>query len=1098
MKKKALRKDFSMEVKNTLNRFLSIFLITALGVAFFAGIRACEPDMELSADRFYDENDYMDIRVLSTLGLTDDDVRELEKIEGVEKIVPSYTVDVLSYRDEGMYTLKVSALSNELNKITPTQGRLPEKSGECILDSGLAVYGYEVGDTIRIHSGTDDDIEDSFHVTEYTVVGMGTTPAYLSLERESSQIGRGYVDGFMAVCEEDFAMDVYTEIYMSVEGAKELVSYREDYVDLVDGVVDNIEVIQAEREEARYLEVKEEADEAIADAEKELADGKKEADEELTDAYNKITDAKQDIADAKRDIADGKRELADGKKELADGKKEIEDNKVKLLDAQKEIEDAKAEIADGWKEVEAGKAELAEKKAEFEAQMGPAKKELEAQKAALSEQEAQFEMAKGFMDAAAIAATEQKLSEAKAQIAAYEAQFADGEAQLLKAEEEILAAEKELKEAEAEVVKGEKEIEDGFEELAKAEGDIIKAERDIAKAEKDIKDGEKELADGEQELIENEAKYWKEKAKADKEIADAEEELADAKLELADLKEAKWYILSREYSQVYAEFGQNAERIGALADVFPFFFFLIAALVCLTTMTRMVEEQRTQIGTLKALGYSKGDIAFKYIMYAAIASLFGGIFGALVGQKVLPAVVVSAYQMLYVNLPYRLLPYNGWYSVSAIAMVMGCTLLATYFSCASALKSNAAELMRPEAPKAGKRVLLERIGFIWNRLSFGQKSSVRNLFRYKKRFFMTIIGIGGCMALLIVGFGLRDSIYDIAKFQYEELFVYTGYIAKNADADEEEVEELYDFLDKQKNINEYLPVYQASVDLAKGKTEKQAYLICPEITEGFGEYILFRDRLSKEEFAFEEDMEGIVLTEKMASMLGVTVGDTISVKTDDTTSVDVKIAYLTENYAMHYIYLTPELYEELFGEVPEYNLLYYKAVEQTPAEKDMFAEKLLAYEAASEIQYNDESKESVEDMLGALDLVIWVLIICAGLLAFVVLYNLNNININERRRELATLRVLGFHNKEVAAYVYRESVMLTVIGIVLGAFLGVALHRYVILTVEVDMLMFARKINLPSYIYSSLLTIFFSALINWVMYFKLKKIDMVESLKSIE
>ena len=330
------------------------------------------------------------------------------------------------------------------------------------------------------------------------------------------------------------------------------------------------------------------------------------------------------------------------------------------------------------------------------------------------------------------------------------------------------------------------------------------------------------------------------------------------------------------------------------------------------------------------------------------------------------------------------------------------------------------------------------------------------------------------------------------------MFVYTGYIAKNGDAEEEEVEELYDFLDKQNNIKEYLSVYQASVDLAKGKTEKQAYLICPEITDGFGEYILFRDRLSKEEFAFEEDMEGIVLTEKMASMLGVTVGDTISVKTDDTTSVDVKIAYLTENYAMHYIYLTPKLYEELFKEEPEYNLLYYKAVEQTPVERDMFAEKLLAYEAASEIQYNDESKASVEDMLGALDLVIWVLIICAGLLAFVVLYNLNNININERRRELATLRVLGFHNKEVAAYVYRESVMLTVIGIVLGAFLGVALHRYTILTVEVDMLMFARKVNLPSYIYSALLTVFFSALINWVMYFKLKKIDMVESLKSIE
>ncbi len=1092
MKKKALKKDFYMEIKNTLNRFLSIFLIAALGVAFFAGIRACEPDMELSADRFYDENSYMDIRVLSTLGLTDGDADALKEIEGVEKVVPSYTVDVLSYRDEGMYTLKVFSMSTELNVITPTEGRLPEKSGECILDSGLAEFGYEVGDVITIQSGTEDDIEDSFHTTEYTVVGMGITPAYISLERESSQIGRGYVDGFMAVCEEDFALDVYTEIYLSVEGAKELVSYQSDYEDLIDSVVENIEEIQSEREEARYEEVKSEADEKIADAEKELEDGKKEADEELTDAYNKITDAKEDIADAKKDIADAKKKIADGKEEIAE-------NKEKLADAQKELDDGKEKLEEGWAEYENGIVEIADAKKALEEQkpgLEAARVEIDAQKAELEKQVTQYEQAKamGFADPA----IEQQLNAAKEQLAAYEAQIAEGEAQIQAAESELTKAESELASVLETLQKSEQELEDGQKEIDDGWNEIIKAENDIKKAEKELSDGEKELADGEQELIENEAKYWKEKSKADKEIADAEEELADAKLELADLEMAEWYVLSRDYSQVYAEFGQNAERIGALADVFPLFFFLIAALVCLTTMTRMVEEQRTQIGTLKALGYSKGDIASKYLMYAAIASLFGGIFGALVGQKVLPAVVVTAYQMMYVNLPYCLIPYNVWYSVTAIAIVMGCTLFATYFACATALKSNAAELMRPEAPKAGKRVLLERIGFIWKNLSFGQKSSVRNLFRYKKRFFMTIIGISGCMALLLVGFGLKDSIYDIARFQFEELFVYTGYIAKNDKADDEDLEELYSFLDNERNIEAYVPVYQTSVDLSNGKTEKQAYLICPETTENFEDYVQFRDRITKEEFVFEENMEGIVLTEKIASMLGVEVGDTISIKTDDTTSVDAKILYLTENYAMHYIYMTPAFYEKLFGEVAEYNLLYYRATELSTVERDAFAERLLEYKAASEIQYNDESKQSIEDMLGALDIVVWVLIICAGLLAFVVLYNLNNININERRRELATLRVLGFHNTEVASYVYRESVMLTVIGIIVGIFLGIALHQYVILTVEVDMLMFARKINTLSYIYSSLLTILFSVLINWVMYFKLKKIDMVESLKSIE
>lgn len=1096
MKKRALRKDFYMEVKNTLNRFLSIFLIAALGVAFFAGIRACEPDMELSADRFYDENAYMDIRVLSTLGLTEEDVRALEQVSGVERAVPSYTTDVLAYRDEGMYTLKVFSMSAELNQITPTEGRLPEKSGECILDSGLAEYGYQVGDVITIQSGTEASVFDSFAVTEYTVVGMGITPAYISLERESSQIGRGYVDGFMAVCEEDFALEAYTEIYLSVEGAKELISYQEDYVTLVDGVIENIEEIKTEREEARYMAVKQEAEEKIADAEKELADGEKEAEEELADAYEKLTDARAELED-------GKKELSDGKKELSDGKQEILSNKKKLTDAEKEIKAGKEELSKGWSSYQDGKAELAAARTEIEEkkpQLVTAREEIEQKRAELTEQSRQLEQAKaaGLLDEQTIQATEQQLLEGEAQLSAYETQIAEGEAQLNAAENELLNGEKELaaalavlQKSEKELAAGQQEIDDGWEALRKAEQELKTAEQDIA-------DGEKSLKDGEEELNENEEKYWKEKKKADKEIADAKKELSDVRALAEDLEMPEWYVLSREYSQVYAEFGQNAERIGALSDVFPLFFFLIAALVCLTTMTRMVEEERTQIGTLKALGYGKWDIASKYLIYAAIASLCGGIFGALIGQKVLPFVVVNAYRMMYVNLPYCLIPYNLLYSASAIGIVMLCTLAATYFACSSALKSNAAELMRPEAPKVGKRVLLERIGFIWKRLSFGQKSSVRNLFRYKKRFFMTIIGIGGCMALLLVGFGIRDSIYDIARFQYEELFVYTGYIVKDEKASAEEVKELCDFLDKEEEIEDYVPVYQTSVDVSNGKNEKQAYLICPKQTESFHTYIQFRDRLTKEAFAFADDMEGVILTEKIAAMLDVGEGDTITVKLDDTTSASVKVLHLTENYAMHYIYVTPKLYEKMFGEMPEYNLLYYRAKEQSAQARDVFAEQLLNYEAASEVRYNDENRESIEDMLGTLDLVIWVLIICAGLLAFVVLYNLNNININERRRELATLRVLGFYNTEVAAYVYRESVMLTVLGIAVGSFMGAALHRYVILTVEVDMLMFARKINPPSYLYSSLITCLFSALINWVMYFKLKKIDMVESLKSIE
>ena len=1096
MKTKALRKEFYMEIKKTYNRFLSIFLIVALGVAFFSGIRAAKPDMELSADKFYDENNYMDIRVLSTLGLTKEDAKALEKVEGIETVMPSYSFDVLNFQEAGMYTLKVFSMPLELNQITPIEGRLPEKSGECILDSGLKELGYQIGDVITIESGTEDDISDSFHVTEYTVVGMGITPAYLSIQRESSRIGRGYVDGFMAILEEDFSLEAYTEIYLSVDGAKNLVSYREDYENLVDGVVENIEVIQPEREEARYLEVKAEADEKIADAEKELADGKKEAEQELSDAYKKITDAKKDIADGKKEIEDGKRELSDGKRELSDAQKEINDGEKKLADGKKEYEKGKKELEASKTELNAKKTELLAGKKELEAQ----RKNLEEQKAGLLQQEAQFLQAKeaGFLDAATIAATEQQLTLGKQQLEAGDIELTKAEKELAIGEKQLMAGEKQLATAEKELAKAKKTLETSEQELVNGQKEIDKGWKDIAKAEQELKEGEQELLEGEQELIENEATYWEEKAKADREIADAEKELSDAKKELADLEVPEWYVLGREYSQVYAEFGQNAERIGAIGEVFPVFFFLIAALVCLTTMTRMVEEERTQIGTLKALGYSRSSIAAKYLLYAGLASFGGGVFGALIGQKALPLVIVNAYRMMYVNLPYCLLPYNAWYSITSIGVVMGCTVLAAYFACVKELRSNAAELMRPEAPKAGKRVLLERISFIWKRLSFGQKSSVRNLFRYKKRFFMTIIGIGGCMALLLVGYGVKDSIFNIAKFQYEELFIYNGAIVEKEDASEEERTELLNYLDNNKNVEGWLPVYQTSVDLTVGGTEKNAYLICPEKTEGFEQYITLRDRLSKEEYHLAEDMEGIVLTEKMASMLKVEVGDSVTIKLDDTTRAEAKILHIVENYAMHYVYLTTGLYEQLFGEQPEFNLFYYKVKDDSEASRDAFTEAVLDFEAASEVQSNATAKKSIEDMLGSMNIVVYVLIISAGLLAFVVLYNLNNININERRRELATLRVLGFYNHEVGTYVYRESVMLTAIGIVVGAILGMVLHRYVILTAEVDMLMFGRNINAISFVYSAVLTAMFSTLINWIMYYKLKKIDMVESLKSIE
>lgn len=1239
MKKTALRKEFWMSIRRSPGRFLSIFLIVALGVSFFSGIRSSEPDMRISGDRFYDETNLMDLKVQGTLGLTDDDVKALSEVEGIRSAEGGYSVDALCKVDENEKVLHIASYYDTVNKTTVSEGRMPKGDSECVLDEDfMKANGYEIGDTIELSSGTEDPLTDSLKKEELTIVGAGSSPEYISIERGSSLIGNGEVAAFAVVSPEAFALDTYTEIYLLVDGAEAETCYTDGYDDLVAEVKKQVEDIADVECVRRTEEIKSEALQKIADSQSELDDARKEADEELAKAEQELQDAEQQITDGQKQIDDGKAALASGKAEissqekalqnaeaqyqsgatelqsgkaalasqkeaLASGKSqaqaEFEKQETEIADSQSQLDSAKQQIdaaeqelasqeaeltsareeldqnkadlaagLEGLKQQEEGinskiaqaeqeinqkqqeldalqaqigeleatiaadpdsateemKAQLTELKSQWEsgnsaladaraeletkkAQAQAALQEIETQRAALTESQSELEQADQtlseqeavFQEQAAAAREElatrkaqweagvKALEEGKATLAsakqATEDKFASGDEQIAAAEAKIRASEAELSSAASQIASGRSQIE-------AAKNMITEKETSLAQAEAELADGRAELESGRKE-------YETQKADAEKELADAQIKIDDAKAEIDEIEDQEWYVNDRDVLAEYTSYGENADRMRAIGEVFPELFFLVAALISLTTMTRMVEEERTQIGTLKALGYGKGAIAGKYLMYAFLATMGGSIFGVLIGEKLFPFVIIYSYQIMYTHLPHIVTPYQWDYALMATGAALACTLLATFYACYKELAAQPAELMRPPSPKEGKRILLERVTPIWKHLNFTWKSSIRNLFRYKKRFFMTIAGIGGCMALMVVGFGIRDSIMCIGTIQYQEIQVYDGMIYLSSSVTEDEVQQIKNAMDGMDKMDRYIEMEMTRepISLSVDGSTEDVYLCVPEDKDKIEDFMNFRSRTTGEVYHIQDD--GIILTEKMANTLDVSSGDTIYLGADGEEK-EVTITDVCENYMQHYVYMSPELYQELYGEEPEYNSILFDLKDASAQELSQAGEELLKYDGVMNVTYTNSIEDQLNTMLQSLDLVIVVLIVSAGLLAFVVLYNLNNINITERRRELATLKVLGFYDTEVSSYVYRENIMLTIFSIVVGIVLGALLHRFVITTVEVDAVMFGRVVKWQSYLYSALFTTAFSLFVNWVMYYKLKKIDMVESLKSVE
>lgn len=1139
METKATRKDFYMEIRKSPGRFLSILFIVALGVAFFSGIRSSEPSMRITGDAYLDDSSLMDIKAVSTMGITEDDIAAIEDVEGVWKAEGAYSADFLSNTDEEQYVLHVMSLGDEMNMAEVTEGRLPEKVGECLADDRM---GYEVGDKITLLSGTDDPVSDTLKTEELTVVGTGSSACYISLNRGSTTIGTGSINGFLVVPGNTFDLDVYTEVYVQVEGAAELTAFTDAYDEKIEAVIERIEGIADERSEARRQDIIDEANEELEDARTELAEGKAEAEAELADAAQKIADGESQIQEARAEIEDGKKKIADAKSTLNSKQKELDSAKSEYYSGMQQLREGKKAYEQGLAEFQAGRSEAEAKIQEGEAALVQGREQLdqgwasyqellvqiksletmlegdgsqpgesepaapeysnqeqletvragqertgeqtgqpeqsEDLQAQLEELKAQAAAAKQELDA-----SEQQYSEQNAALETARQQFQSAQQQLTGTKNMLDANESVLQQAYEQIQSGQSQIDSGWKELKSQEATLLS--------------GEQELETKAQELEDAKADYEEGKKEAEEEIADGEKKIADAEAELENLDLPKWYVYDRSTLPELSGYGENADRMRAIGQVFPVIFFLVAALISLTSMTRMVEEQRIEIGTMKALGYSKRAIAGKYLGYALLATAGGSVIGVLVGEKLLPYIIIYAYGIIYPHVTHILVPYNWTYAAIASGAAIVCTTVATFGACYRELGAQPAVLMRPPAPKKGKRVFLERIGIIWKHLNFSWKSTIRNLMRYKKRFFMTIFGIGGCMALMIVGFGLRDSIFEIADIQYSELQIYDGSIYLQEDLTEEDKDNLQEFLEKDEDVDRFIDAYMKNVTLVNGKKERETYECVLGTPEEAEQFVHFQNRKTKETYELSD--HGVIISEKTAKLLDAKVGDTIYIKDEETGNKEVKIENICENYMGHYIYFTPAYYEEVFGEEPEYNSIFF-AVDDSYSKKELedAGKEILEEDEVLSVSYMHDIEKQLNDMLKSLNLVIVVLIISAGMLAFVVLYNLNNINITERQRELATLKVLGFYDPEVAAYVYRENILLTFIGAAVGVVFGKFLHLFVIQTVEVDAAMFGRTINLPSYLYSLLFTIAFSMIVNGVMFFKLRKIDMVESLKSIE
>ncbi|MCI5773134.1 MAG: ABC transporter permease [Erysipelotrichaceae bacterium] len=1150
-------------IRKTKGKFFSILAIVAVGVAFFSGILACAPNMKYNADLYFDQYNLMDYRILSNFGLTNEDIRSIEAIDKVEGVMPAYSKDVIAMINEKESVFRIHSLDvdntdptnkNYINQIIVLDGRLPAKSGECIVEqSTIMEDAIKIGDKITIKAGDDDPIEDSFNTTSYEVVGIMHTPYYLSYEKGSTNIGSGNVDYYMYVPESDFNMEVYTEAFVTIENAKEYNSYDDSYFDYLEDTTNQLESLGIDRSEIRRNDILDKAQAELDKYTKEYEEGKQKYEEE--------------IAKAKKDLEAGKLKLLEGRLSLQ-SKQDVA--QAQFISAQMQIDTNKEQVAmiqgeldNAVKEYDIQNAELNKQKEEAQKQLDEALQQEQTAKAAYDEQKSFYDNLNAVNEEKSNCQIELETAKLDNQLQQQEIDFYQGllasetdpakieeyEAKIAQAQEKIkqndeLIAQKEarINEIDTQYPNLEQDLVDASVKLAQlqteyeafhAQVELLQktistidqgqaaAKKVIDDLQQKINDYNQKIADGQAQLEAQKAQAAIEFAKAEQELSNATTSLAKGEIELAKQEEkgkeeledaydelvkaqdeidqiaqANWYILDRNSHYSYVDYKGAADRIAAIAKVFPVFFYFVAALVCLTTMTRMVDEERNEIGTLKALGYRNSQIAFKYVAYAAIASILGSIIGLAIGAFSFPYIIYMAWNMMYL-LPSTMKFEMQWdIMIIAMALSVVITTLASFSSCYKSLIEVPSSLMRPKAPKLGKKIILERIDAIWRRLSFTSKVTFRNIFRYKKRFFMTVVGISGCTALIVAGFGIKDSINTIVDKQFEEVFMYNGIVSIDDKMTNSEKAALVEDIVNTSSIDRAYLTYMENGSLSYDNKDRDVTICVIDDTETFNDFVDLHERESKQPLSLSAN--GIIITERMANALNIKVGDEINLKNNDGMIRSFAVDGISENYVNHYVYMTNAAYKNSYGIRAVNNSILIETNETYQDNDAMIAKELNQLDGVETMNFYTAIKNNFQDMIKSLDYIVIVLIISAGALAFVVLYNLTNVNISERTREIATLMVLGFNNKEVNRYIYNENILLTFIGSIVGLGLGKILHLTIMVVVELDYIMFGRVINNISYVYAVVITLLFAIIVNQVMKKKLREIPMVESLKSVE
>ncbi len=941
---RSLRKMLFREIRDSFTRFLSIFIMVALGTMFLVGLRSAAPDMRKTADEYFDDHDFYDIQVMSSLGLTEEDIRALAEVEGVEQVQADYSLDaVAAWKDESL-VVKVLSLSSEdcllnwnssdtdINGINDTilvEGRYPERENECVVEQKcLEIYGLALGDKLTLSPG--EDLEDVLRVREFEVVGVVESPLYISIDRGASSLGDGSIDAYVMLPGEAIDMGYIPAASILLKGASELDAYSKEYQALVDEAAQRLATVAEERGKIRYDTLQAEVQEELDAAKAELEQARTDADRELSAAKRKLDESRQ-------------------------------------------------QLDDGWAELNA----------------------------------------------------------AKEQLAAY-------------------------------TVWGQNE--------------------DFLAAEATLRENQEMLEDGEEDYNQGAEEYEAARAEAEETIGDAQTEIDEVQQELDQMKPAEIYVLDRNSNYGFVSYDQNAQRMENLAHMFPLIFFIVAALVCLTTMTRMVEEQRTEIGSIKAMGYGTGTIAGKFLLYGAIAALCGGVAGVAIGATLIPWVIFTSYGILY-NLPSLHLELYWTLCIGAVAAGLFCTTAATLWAMLSTARQTPAALMRPKAPRAGKRIILECIPFLWKHFRFSVKVSCRNLLRYKKRFFMTVIGIAGCTALLIAGLGLHTSVFSIIEVQYGDIYRYDMLISLEAET-EEQAKAPEALLAEEKNVRSMAAAYTKAATIEN----QEGYLTVTDDPTSLYQQITLRDMETGALVSIPKD--GVLVDKKLAELLEVSVGDEITVECGK--KATARVSGIVEQYVRHYVYMDADYYRQLFGETYLPNELMVSVADDSEETVEQLSGKLMELEGVSGVANITATAENFKETMNAVNAAVTVIIVSAMALALVVLYNLTNINITERIRELATIKVLGFYDGEVGMYIYRENIALTVLGIALGQVLGKFLCAYLIRTVEMDFLMFGRSASPVDYIWSVVLSAVFALLVNFMMFFRMRNIDMVQSLKSVE